>query len=163
MYLRRSVLVRASACPEGLKRFDLLVQLQGRRSALRLTWAHMLWLATTELFKSDIAWAMQLGLLPMFNLRGAELRGANLRGANLRGANLRGADLHGADMRDADLYGADLYGADLYGANLRGANLLGADLGGSHRWSTDPAVIGWVLGTNGLERAPVTPAAQATP
>jgi len=173
--LFRSHLVAADACGEGLAMFDEYAALQGRTKSLRLTWAHMLWAACDERSRAFVTWAQEMGLLPRFNLRGADLGGANLSGANLYGANLYGANLsranlYGADLRDANLRsanlsdanlsganlsganlyganlsGANLSGANLYGANLSGANLYGANLSGCSRWSHDPALVGWTL------------------
>ena len=153
IYLVRSHLVEAKACPEGLAMFDEYAALQGRTKSLRLTWAHMLWAASDERSRGFVQWAQEMGMLPRFSLYGADLRGADLRGADLSGANLRGANLYGANLRGANLSGADLSVADLYGANLRGANLSGADLRGCSRWSHDPVPDGWTLRGNMLVRA----------
>jgi len=123
--LFRSHLVAADACAEGLALYDAFAALQGRTKSLRLTWAHLLWAACDARSRGFVGWAQEMGLLPRFNLRGADLRDANLYGANLRSANLRSADLGGAD--------------------LGGANLYGANLGGCSRWSHDAAVPGWTL------------------
>jgi len=53
-----------------------------------------------------LGWGFEHGLIPFWNLNGANLNGANLYGANLYGANLDGASLNRANLDGASLYGA---------------------------------------------------------
>ena len=162
IYLKRRDLVVRGACVDGLKLFDELGALQGRKRSLRLTWVHLLWALTVPEAIGYVVWAQEEGLLPRINLgcganlrcanlRGADLYGADLRCANLSGADLRGADLRCANLRCANLRDANLSGADLRCANLSGANLSGASLDGA---SLDGASLdGASLDGASLERA----------
>jgi len=179
--LRRADLVAAGACAEWLAVFDAICALRGDdraplvRLRVELTPLAQLWMARDA--RGAVQWLRERSVLgPVFaprlqaagidfyraDLRGAYLDSAyldsayldsaDLRGAYLRGADLRGAYLDGAYLDGAYLRGAYLRGADLHGAYLRGADLRGADLRGARRWSTDPAIPGWVLRDGMLAR-----------
>jgi len=128
LFLSRTDLTRAGACPEGIKRFNELFP-QGLATPWTVT--HQLWAAWAE--PAFYSWLRDKGLLPVLSMRGANLSGANLSRAdlsraNLSGANLSGANLSGADLSRANLSRANLSGANLSRANLSRANLYGADL-----------------------------------
>ncbi len=125
--IKRSELVKAGACKEGLDYFKTLAP----KNVLRIEWTHANQVRLAIEARLWVGWARDRNLIPLFNLYGAnltraDLRYADLRYADLTGADLTGANLTGADLRYADLTGADLTGADLTGADLTGANLTGA-------------------------------------
>lgn len=140
IYLLRRDLVVRQACAEGLALFDELAALQGRKRSLRLTWAHLLWLATDARSRECVAWAQRESLLPRLGLAFADLRGADLEYAYMRCADLSGADLYAANLRDANFRGADLRDANFRRADLRDANLAECV-----RHPHDAPIEGWVV------------------
>ena len=68
IYLKRRDLVVRGACVDGLKLFDELAALQGRKRSLRLTWVHLLWALTVPEAIGYVVWAQEEGLLPRINL-----------------------------------------------------------------------------------------------
>lgn len=106
----------------GIEEFK---EIYGDSATLKWSREFQIELLKTSKLKRYFGWAVAVGLLPIWSMRGANLRGADLYGADLCMADLSRADLRGADLRGADLCGADLRWADLSGADLGGADLYG--------------------------------------
>ena len=87
----------AGACDGGLAYYREARDAAGRGARpLRIVWSALayVWLATSAPGYCD--WLVRSGVLPRWDLQGANLYGADLYGANLSGANLSGAYLSGA-------------------------------------------------------------------
>ena len=61
--------------------------------------------------RKHLAWAWNVGLVPMWSISNANLSNANLSYANLSNANLSNANLSNADLSNADLSNANLSNA----------------------------------------------------
>lgn len=144
--VRRSDLVDAGACEEGLAVVDEWMRDQGcgRWAEYRGHWTNeeQIKLLTSPV-ASLIDWAVANGFLPAINLRGlraldvdATLAAASrmcARDCNLRGLNMAHSTIPGALFINCDLVGARFFCAiadraelawcELDGANFRGANL----------------------------------------
>jgi uncharacterized protein YjbI with pentapeptide repeats len=151
--IRRVDLIEKDACPEGLKLFDAIAQMQGNPKRVRMRWSQLAQAWLMSAYPSFASWLVNQGMIPRANLSranlfGANLSYANLSYANLSYANLSYANLSYANLSYANLSGANLSGADLSYANLSraylsGAYLSGANLGGCYWPKTRPAPDGW--------------------
>jgi hypothetical protein len=160
--ITRQQLVALGACTPGLRAFDE----EYPDGVAVIEWTHEVQVAlATGPLKHSAFGVRKAGLLPRYdltgaNLRGADLRGADLRDADLRGANLTGAklwraNLRGANLEGANLEGADLWDADMWGANLTDANLRGANLAYANLKDAD--LLGAAMPTNWRELVAFAP------